>query len=208
MVLDPALPWWRGALYLLYLAGLIRLFQAPLLRVCKRTLLVLPFLLVVLVFAAWSAASPERLFLLVQKALLSAAALAVLGVGTDFPSLLKGLHRLGLPSMLVMMLSFMYRYLDLLLGEAKRMEIARNQRYFGGGYLRQLRVLGNMIGSLFLRTYERGERIYQAMILRGYSAEAKPETVTYGLVDKIAVFSALGVLVFVVGTEHLWRLWS
>ncbi len=199
------MPLWRSAIYLLYLAGLIMLFQAPLWKVCKRTLLVLPFLLVVLVFAAWSATSPERLLLLVQKALLSAAALAVLGVGTDFPPLIKGLHRLGLPGTLVMMLSFMYRYLELLLAEAKRMEIARNQRYFGGRYLQQFRVLGNMIGNLFLRAFERGERVYQAMVLRGYSAQSKPEKVTYNIVDKLTVVSALGVLVLSVGTEFLWR---
>jgi cobalt/nickel transport system permease protein len=66
------------------------------------------------------------------------------------------------------MLSILYRYLLLLFEEGQRMMLARDIRYFGGRYREQPRILGNMLGSIFIRTYERAERVYGAMLVRGY----------------------------------------
>lgn len=110
---------------------------------------------------------------IIVKSSLSILLLVIASTATTFSDLLKGLDLLRLPRLLVMLMSFMYRYIFVLLDEAKRLMRARTLRYFGSRYLEQFRVLGYMIGVLFIRTFERAERIYNAMILRGFSGEIR-----------------------------------
>ena len=51
------------------------------------------------------------------------------------------------------------------------MKQARDSRNFGGRRLWQMRTIGNMVGTLFIRSYERGERVYAAMLARGYDGQ-------------------------------------
>ena len=67
----------------------------------------------------------------------------------------------------------MYRYIFVLIDEAERLERARNIRYFGGHYFRQIKIFANIIGLLFIRAYERGERVYQSMVERGFDGEIR-----------------------------------
>ena len=67
----------------------------------------------------------------------------------------------------------MYRYVFVLVDEMLRMRRARDSRNFGGGRRRQLKTIGNMIGTLFIRSYERGERIYAAMLSRGFDGKVR-----------------------------------
>ena len=53
------------------------------------------------------------------------------------------------------------------------MKQARDSRNFGGKRLWQIRTIGNMIGTLFIRSYERGERIYAAMMARGFDGQTR-----------------------------------
>jgi cobalt/nickel transport system permease protein len=109
----------------------------------------------------------------VVKSWLSALSLILLSATTPFPGLLKGLERLGVPRVMVMILSFMYRYLFVLVDEAMRLQRARESRNLGGGLVWRATTIGNMIGTLFLRSYERGERVYQAMLARGFDGETR-----------------------------------
>ncbi len=90
---------------------------------------------------------------------------------TTFPDFLKGLDMLRAPRLLIMLTSFMYRYIFVLIEEARRLIRARAMRYFGLRYKEQFFVVGYMVGGLFIRTFERAERIYSAMVLRGFSGE-------------------------------------
>ena len=65
----------------------------------------------------------------------------------------------------------MYRYFFILIDDAERMERARKVRYFGGRYLQQVIILSNMVGLLFIRAYERAERVYQSMVSRGFDGD-------------------------------------
>ena len=106
---------------------------------------------------------------LLAKATLSVLAAVVLSATTEPRALLAGLERLRLPSLLVQILMFMIRYADVVGGELKRMRVARESRGFEGRNLGALRVLGPAAGSLFVRSYERGERVHLAMLSRGYT---------------------------------------
>jgi cobalt/nickel transport system permease protein len=82
------------------------------------------------------------------------------------------------PAVLTATISFMYRYLFVLVDEAMRLQTARAARSVGTGRTVWWRaqVLGGMIGSLFIRSYERSERIYAAMLSRGFAGEVRTLT--------------------------------
>jgi cobalt/nickel transport system permease protein len=67
----------------------------------------------------------------------------------------------------------MYRYVFVLGDELMRMKCARDARSFGGNSKWHIKTIGNIIGMLFIRTYERGERVYIAMVSRGFSGNIK-----------------------------------
>lgn len=104
----------------------------------------------------------------VIKSTLSAAALALLAATTPFAEVLSGLRRLGVPVFLVDMMALTYRYIFLLVEEAVRLRHAAVARGYAPRWLPQALIVGRLIGNLFLRSYERAERVYGAMRLRGY----------------------------------------
>lgn len=114
------------------------------------------------------------------KSWLSVQAVLLLTATTHFTAVLYALRALRLPAVLVATLSFAYRYLFVMVDEAQRMLRARESRAAalpgrrGGGSLAwRAAVTGRMAGTLFLRAYERSERIYVAMLSRGYSGELR-----------------------------------
>jgi cobalt/nickel transport system permease protein len=106
---------------------------------------------------------------ILAKATLSVLAATVLAATTEPRDLLRGLERLRLPQLLVQILTFMIRYADVVTAELRRMRIAREARGFRGRHLGALRVLGPTAGTLFVRSFERGERVHLAMLSRGYT---------------------------------------
>jgi cobalt/nickel transport system permease protein len=110
-------------------------------------------------WAAWN---------IVAKATLGTAASVILAATTRVPDLLKAFGRLRFPRVLVAMMGFMVRYLDLIVGELARMRIALQSRAYHPRRFGEARALGAAAGTLFVRSYERGERVYLAMQARGY----------------------------------------
>jgi cobalt/nickel transport system permease protein len=106
---------------------------------------------------------------IVVRSLLSVQVAILLTATTPFPDLLHALRNLGVPALLVTIVSLMYRYLFVLVDEATRLLRAREARSVGAGgsVLWRARVAGAMVGQLFLRSYERSDRVYQAMLARG-----------------------------------------
>ena len=77
----------------------------------------------------------------------------------------------------------MFRYLEVVTGELRRIKIARDSRGFQARSIRQWRVLAGTLGALFIRSYERGERVHLAMLSRGYAGRlpfARQLTATWG----------------------------
>jgi cobalt/nickel transport system permease protein len=112
-----------------------------------------------------------RSWLSVQMAILLVAV-------TRFPDLVHALEHLHVPSILTTIIAFLYRYLFVLTDEVFRLMRARESRSAavtgrksGGGVLWRAHVAGNMAGQLFLRSYERSDRIYNAMVARGYTGQ-------------------------------------
>jgi cobalt/nickel transport system permease protein len=106
---------------------------------------------------------------ILAKATLGAVTSILLAATSDPRALLLGLERLRVPALLVQIATFMLRYADVIVGELRRMRIARASRGFEPRGPRSALVLARSIGALFLRSYERGERVYLAMLSRGYA---------------------------------------
>ena len=93
----------------------------------------------------------------------------LLGATTSFPDVLHGLERMRAPRLLTLIAAFMYRYLFVIGGEARRMRVALAARGYRPRHALQAAAIGRVATALFLRTFERGERVYVAMLARGYA---------------------------------------
>ena len=102
------------------------------------------------------------------KATLGVVAAVLLGATQHPRDLLLGLQRLRMPGLVVTIAGFMFRYAEVVLAEMRRMRVARESRGFEGRSPRQVRVLAQSMGALFIRSYERGERVHLAMLSRGW----------------------------------------
>jgi cobalt/nickel transport system permease protein len=104
----------------------------------------------------------------VIKGTLGVAGSLTVAATTTSRELPVALSRLGVPGMVTSMLVLMIRYVDLLAAEASRMRTARLSRGDAPSALHQAGATAKSVGSLFLRAYERGERVYLAMMSRGF----------------------------------------
>lgn len=121
----------------------------------------------------------ERFASIAVKSWLSVQAAIVLSATTEFPDLLLAMRAVKVPRLLVAIFGLMWRYLFVLADEARRLMQAREARSAdpdgrgGGSVAWRGRVTGGMVGNLFLRGVERSERIYAAMVARGYDGEVR-----------------------------------
>ncbi|MDR3637243.1 MAG: cobalt ECF transporter T component CbiQ [Isosphaeraceae bacterium] len=173
-VATPAGAWRLFAAQGLVLVFLIGLSGAPIRELVRRWL---GFLVLLLFLALMVAPTHPRraelgvrvvvLSILAKNSLAFLAMLTLVNV-TPFYKLLSALRRLGVPPTLVATLQFMYRYLHVLTEELDRMVLARRARTFRGTGGLDWGLLTGLIGVLFLRAFERGERVHAAMVSRGW----------------------------------------
>ncbi len=171
VVLTPPTRFAAFFLYATLVFSVLLLSEVPLGFVLKRTLIIVPFAGMIGLFNLFFK-PPIVFFNILVKSWLSVLALIALSATTEFPSLLKALEALKMPRLISTILSFMYRYVFTLIEQVQKLERARVARSYGRRGLYQMRAMGNMLGSLFINTYERGERIYMAMLARGYHGHA------------------------------------
>lgn len=88
---------------------------------------------------------------------------------TEQDQILKGLERLHVPVVLTGIAAFMLRYVSLITSEMGRMRVAMTARGYDPRWLWQARPIANASGALFVRSFERGERVHAAMLSRGYT---------------------------------------
>jgi cobalt/nickel transport system permease protein len=168
--------------------------------VLKRSILALPFVLAALpviftikgqpIFelsiSTWTLTATfeglSRFVSVAFKSWLSVQAAIVLSASTQFPELLQAMRAVGIPRLLVGMFGLTWRYLFVLVDEALRLMRARTARSGhanqvdrkpGGSLAWRARMAGGMAGNLFLRAFERSDRIYVAMLSRGYDGEVR-----------------------------------
>ncbi len=103
------------------------------------------------------------------KGTIGVFASVLLAATTPARDLILGLQRLRVPTLIVQIASFMLRYANVVVDEMARMGQARAARGFEASGIRAWPVLAQSAGALFIRSYERGERVHLAMLSRGYT---------------------------------------
>lgn len=178
---------WAFAVHALALALVVRTARVPVRFLLTRMVVIVPFLGVAVLlpfvavgervevagiplaveglWGAWNVAA---------KASLGAATSLTLAATTEVPLLLRGLERLRVPSVLTQIAAFMVRYLEVVVGEVQRQRIAMTARGYDPRWLWQVRPIAASAGALFIRSYERGERVHAAMLARGYAGAMPP----------------------------------
>lgn len=111
---------------------------------------------------------------LIAKATLAAGASVLLAATTEIPDILAGLSRLRVPAVLVAIASFMIRYLEVVAGEFRRARTSMASRGFEPKSFLDWKPVAVSAGALFIRSFERSERVHQAMLARGYDGNWHP----------------------------------
>ncbi|MGP3922369.1 cobalt ECF transporter T component CbiQ [Streptomyces sp. 8N616] len=182
VVATPREAIWAFGAYALLLAAVVATARVPAGFLLRRLLIEVPFVaFAVLIPFVASGPYVEVLGLslsesglwgawnILAKGTLGVAASVLLAATTELRELLLGLQRLRMPPLLVQIASFMIRYGDVIGDEMRRMRIARASRGFEARGVRHWGVLAKSAGALFIRSYERGERVHLAMVSRGYA---------------------------------------
>jgi cobalt/nickel transport system permease protein len=182
VVATPREAFWAFALYAAMLIAVIALARLPAGFVAKRLVFEAPFVLfaVLLPFIGGGertevlgmSLSVEGLWgawNILAKATLGLGASIVVAATTTMPEFLRGFERLHLPRAFTSTLSFMIRYFDVVADDMRRMKVARQSRGHDPRWLWQARAVATSAGALFIRSYERGERVHLAMLSRGFT---------------------------------------
>ncbi len=168
--------------YVAMLLVVIALSRVPFGYLAKRLVIEVPFVLfAILVPFVATGPQVEVLGLMVSsdgllaswgllvKGTLGVLASLTLAATTEPADLLRGLERLRMPDLIVQIMGFMIRYLDVVTAEMSRMLVAMRSRGCDPKSPRHWPVLARSLGALFIRSYERGERVHLAMLSRGYT---------------------------------------
>ena len=188
VVATPREAFWAFGVYAVILLTLMHVAGLPPRFVAKRLVIEVPFVLfavlmpflahgekVVVLGIPMYVSGLWAMWNILIKATLGLMATIVVSATTPMADLLRGLERLHLPHAFTSIAGFMIRYLDVIAAEAQRMRVARDSRAYDPRWIWQAKAFGASAGALFIRSYERGERVHLAMVSRGYTGRL-PET--------------------------------
>lgn len=203
---PPLRPAEFGLLFALLLAVTV-ISRVPVRWLLTRSLIVLPIALGIAVFAPLGQATSFSaegiteayaenywmIWSIASKSWMSAYTMLLLSATTPIPKLFEGLRALKMPTIFITLLTFLYRFTDVFALQLKTMRQAVASRAPELKGWRLIRLYGNLAGNLFIRAYERGERIHAAMLSRGYD----------GVLPATGTLTASGADWLLVGTAGL-----
>lgn len=210
-VATPRTAVWAFGVYALVVLGLAAIARIPPRFALRRMVIEVPFLLVVLLLPILGS-GPEVEVLgfklseaglwdawnILAKATLGLGVAVVLGATTQVPEILVGLDGLKMPSIVTSIAGFMVRYIDVIASDWRRMRTAMASRGHDARWFTQVKPIARTLGAMFVRTYERGERIYLAMRSRGYTGSMPPSAVPAATGSEWVIAGALVVCVWTV----------
>ena len=168
VVATPREAFWAFAVHAAVVVAVAAAARIPPAWLARRLTIELPFVAFAFFLPFLSPDGWWAAWNILAKGTLGVAASSVLVATTEVPDLLHGLERLRLPRPLTSIASFMVRYVDVIVDDMRRMRIARESRGYDPRWLWQARAVASSAGALFVRSYERGERVYLAMVSRGF----------------------------------------
>ena len=183
-VATPIQNYWAFIGFAAVIFTLLRVAKLPVFTIAKRATIEIPFVVFAFLMPFFSAG--ERFELLriemsrpgaiaaasiITKGTLGVLTAILLSGSTPAREILRGFELLKMPSLLVQIMTFMLRYLNVITDEMERMKVARLSRGFEERGIRDWKFIASTAGALFVRSYERGERVHTSMIARGYDGE-------------------------------------
>jgi cobalt/nickel transport system permease protein len=184
VVLTPPVAVWAFSIYAAILVTLVGVASIPPRFFLTRMSIDLPFVLfafllpfvgegprVDLGFLSLSSAGLLGAWNILVKATIGAGASVLLAATTEVRDIITGLRKLKVPIVLTAIAAFMIRYLEVIAGEMRRTRIAMTARGYDPSWVAQIRPLATAGGALFIRSYERGERVHHAMLARGFTGD-------------------------------------
>jgi cobalt/nickel transport system permease protein len=184
VVLIPRGSWELLAVAAAGVLGLVVAARLPLRTVMSRLAIELPFLGFALLMPLFGSGRQVQVLgitlyvegieagaTLLVKGTLGVVVAVVLAATTTVPDILVGLRRLHVPAALVLVMQLMLTYLGVVIDDARRMQRARQARGYEPRWLSQAGAFAAGLGALFVRSYERGERVHRAMLARGFNGE-------------------------------------
>jgi cobalt/nickel transport system permease protein len=207
-VATPRTAVWAFGIYAVVVVGMAAVARIPPRFALRRMVIEVPFLLVVLLLPilgsepdvtvlgiSLSEAGLWDAWNILAKATLGLGIAVVLGATTQVPDILVGLDGLKMPSIVTSIAGFMVRYIDVIATDWRRMRVAMASRGHEARWFGQIGPIATTLGAMFVRTFERGERIYLAMRSRGYTGtmptSAVPATPPAEWVAAIALAAAV-----------------
>jgi len=183
-VATPIQNFWAFIAFAFLIFTLLRMAKLPVLTIAKRATIEVPFLIFAFLMPFFSAGEKFE-FLgieisrpgaiaaasIIAKGTLGVLTAILLSGSTPAREILRGFELLKMPSLLVQIMTFMLRYMNVITDEMERMKVARLSRGFEERGIRDWKFIAGTAGALFVRSYERGERVHTSMIARGYTGE-------------------------------------
>jgi cobalt/nickel transport system permease protein len=182
VVAIPRQAFWAHGLAACLLLGVIILAELPPGFVARRMLVEIPILIFALLLPFLGRGETVRVlgmtlsveglwgaWVILAKASLGLGASIVLSGTTTVPDLIRALEKLHVPGVITAIAGFMVRYLDIVAGEFSRRRVAMASRGYEPRWFWQAIPIAYSAGSLFVRAFERGERIHHAMVARGFT---------------------------------------
>lgn len=180
-VATPIARWQAFGWFAVLLASVLATARIPLATILRRATIEVPFVAFAALMPFFGRGDPvsagpltvyrdglEAAASILAKGTVGVLVAIALSATTPARELIRGFERLRMPTVLVQILSFMIRYVNVVNSEVERMRIARASRGFEARGIGAWPVLARAAGALFIRSYERGERVFLAMTSRGY----------------------------------------
>ena len=183
--------------YFSLVIALVLIAKLPIWQSLKRTTIEIPFIFFAILMPFVSPdkeAAKIAAISIIAKATIGTLLAIILSGTTPAREILRGFETLKMPALIVQIASFMLRYLNVINDEMERMTVARASRGFEPKGIRDWKFLAAAAGALFIRSYERGERVHLSMISRGY--DGKLPSVQSQLVAKHEILIIIATLFF------------
>jgi cobalt/nickel transport system permease protein len=187
-----------GGIFFLILLGIWVMSRLPFAIIVRRIALILPFGLFIIVFQIFFtnpyyeifhsisdlpfglhiyAESVEFAMILFVKFIVCVSSIILLSSTTKLQDMLEGAGRMGLPAEFALTLGMMIRYLFVFGYIFRKINESLATRCFDPfnpalPYLYRMKQVGYTIGTIFIRSYEQGERVYTSMLCRGYGSDS------------------------------------
>jgi cobalt/nickel transport system permease protein len=204
VVATPREEFWAFGLYLLVVVSLWAVARVPVVHFVKRAVIEVPFVVIAVLMPVFGGTAGALAgWNILAKGTLGVLTSLTLAATTTPRDLIVGMQRLRAPAVLTTIATLMLRYLEVIAAEARRMRVARISRGHDPRFLWQVGATARGIGALFIRSYERGERVHLAMVSRGWrgalpdrGVAAGPATWLAGLTPVLVTGAVLGAAVF------------